>query len=107
MKAFLGVHDKTGIVDFGRALLALGWNLVATTGTQLCLARAGVLAAHFSELTGTGDLLGGRVKTLHPAIHGGLLYRRGVAQDEAEVERYGLVPIDLVAGNFYPFEKVV
>jgi len=106
MRAFLGVYDKTRISEFARALQQLGWDLIATSGTQRVLAKVGIESTHFSEWTGHAELLGGRVKTLHPAIHGGLLYRRGVPQDEAEIEQYGCVPIDLVAAGFYPFDQL-
>ena len=106
MRAFLGVYDKTGIAEFARGLLELGWDLVATSGTQRVLAEAGVNSAHFSAITGHAEILGGRVKTLHPAIHGGLLYRRGVPQDEVDIAKYGCVPIDLVAASFYPFADI-
>lgn len=107
MRAFLGVHDKRGIVEFARGLRQLGWTLVSTTGTQRVLADAGVESGHFSEITGSAEVLGGRVKTLHPAIHGGLMYRRGVARDEEEIRQIeGCLPIDLMAASFYPFREV-
>jgi phosphoribosylaminoimidazolecarboxamide formyltransferase/IMP cyclohydrolase len=106
MRAFLGVYDKTGIIEFARGLQELGWDLVSTTGTQRVLMGAGIRSGHFADLTGTAEILGGRVKTLHPAIHGGLLYRRGLPQDEAEVREHGCVPIDLVAASFYPFGEI-
>lgn len=103
MRAFLATYDKTGVTELGRGLAELGWSLVATTGTKRALEEAGLAAAHVSELTGLPDLFDGRVKTFHPSVFGGLLYRRGHAGDEAEVARRGIPSIDLVAVDVTPF----
>ena len=107
MRAILSVYDKSGIVDFARGLHDLGWELFSTGGTLRALQGAGVAATAISELTGSPEMLDGRVKTLHPMVHGGLLYRRGHPQDEAEVAEHGIPAIDLVAGNLYPFADTV
>ncbi len=107
MRAILSVYDKTGIAEFARGLHGLGWELFSTGGTLRALREAGVAAAAVSELTGSPELLDGRVKTLHPMVHGGLLYRRGHPQDEADVAEHGIPAIDLVAGNLYPFADTV
>jgi phosphoribosylaminoimidazolecarboxamide formyltransferase/IMP cyclohydrolase len=107
MRAILAVYDKRGVAEFGRGLHDLGWELVATGGTARALREAELPVTEVAELTGSPEMLGGRVKTLHPKVHGGLLYRRGLAEDEAEVERYEIPAIDLVACNLYPFVKTV
>jgi phosphoribosylaminoimidazolecarboxamide formyltransferase/IMP cyclohydrolase len=106
-RAILAVYDKTGIVDLARGLHDLGWELVGTGGTARTVAEAGLPITQVADLTGSPEMLGGRVKTLHPKIHGGILYRRGLAEDEAEVARYEVPSIDLVAGNLYPFIDTV
>ena len=103
----LAVYDKTGIVELGRGLHELGWELVATGGTARTLRDGGLPVVEVADLTGSPEMLGGRVKTLHPKVHGGILYRRGHAEDEAEVARYEVPAIDLVAGNLYPFVQTV
>lgn len=107
MRAILAVYDKRDIVDFARGLHDLGWELVGTGGTARTVAEAGLPITEVADLTGSPEMLGGRVKTLHPAVHGGILYRRGHAEDEAEVEQYDVPAIDLVAGNLYPFIETV
>jgi len=107
MRAILSVYDKSGIVEFARGLHDLGWELLSTGGTLRALHDAGVAASAISDLTGTPEMLDGRVKTLHPMVHGGLLYRRGHPQDEADVAEHGIAAIDLVAGNLYPFADTV
>ena len=103
-RALISVFDKTGIVEFGKALAALGIELVSTGGTAKLLRDAGVAVRDVSELTGWPEMLGGRVKTLHPKVHGGILYRRGEAGDQQTVAEHGIAPIDLVVVNLYPFE---
>ena len=103
-RALISVYDKTGAVDFARALAALGIEIVSTGGTARLLRDAGISVRDVSELTGWPEMLGGRVKTLHPKVHGGLLYRRGLAADREEARQHGIAPIDLVAVNLYPFE---
>ena len=103
-RALISVYDKTGAADFARALAALGIEIISTGGTARLLREAGLAVRDVAELTGWPEMLGGRVKTLHPKVHGGLLYRRGVAADREEAQRHGIVPIDLVVVNLYPFE---
>jgi phosphoribosylaminoimidazolecarboxamide formyltransferase/IMP cyclohydrolase len=103
-RALLSVYDKTGIVELGRRLEALGIEILSTGGTAKLLRESGVMARDVSELTGWPEMLGGRVKTLHPKIHGGLLFRRKHPGDVQEVVKHGIAPIDLVVVNLYPFE---
>jgi phosphoribosylaminoimidazolecarboxamide formyltransferase/IMP cyclohydrolase len=105
-KALLSVFDKTGLVDFARGLVALGWDLLASGGTARLLAQNQIPVTEVAEYTGSPEILDGRVKTLHPAIHGGLLARDRAA-DRAELDRQGWQIIDLVAVNLYPFEATV
>ncbi len=105
-RALLSVSDKTGLVDFGRGLAELGWELVSTGGTARTLREAGLEVMEVAELTGFPEILGGRVKTLHPAVHGGILARR-TPEHLAELEAHGIAPIDLVVVNLYPFEATV
>jgi phosphoribosylaminoimidazolecarboxamide formyltransferase / IMP cyclohydrolase len=105
-KAILSVHDKTGLVDFARGLSALGWTLLASGGTAKLLRQNQLPVTEVAEYTGSPEILGGRVKTLHPAIHGGLL-ARSTSADLAELERLGWDYIDLVAVNLYPFEQTI
>jgi phosphoribosylaminoimidazolecarboxamide formyltransferase/IMP cyclohydrolase len=107
MRAILAPYDKTGLVEFARGLRELGWELLATGGTERALREAGLEVTPVADFTGSPEMLEGRVKTLHPRIHGGLLYRRGHAGDEAEVAAHGLDSIDLLAGNLYPFVETV
>ena len=102
-RALLSVSDKTGIVDFAAALARRGIELISTGGTAQALAAAGLAVREVASVTGMPELLDGRVKTLHPAIHGGLLARRDRAGHLAELARHGLAPIDLLACNLYPF----
>lgn len=105
-RALLSVSDKSGLVDFARRLAALRIELVSTGGTAQALRAAGLPVRDVAELTGWPEMLGGRVKTLHPAIHGGILFRRDNAADATEAERHHLAPIDLVVVNLYPFGRV-
>ncbi|MGH7045941.1 MAG: bifunctional phosphoribosylaminoimidazolecarboxamide formyltransferase/IMP cyclohydrolase [Stellaceae bacterium] len=106
-RALLSVSDKTGIVDFAAALAARGIELISTGGTAQALAAAGLAVREVATVTGMPELLDGRVKTLHPAIHGGLLARRDRAGHLAELAQHGLAPIDLLACNLYPFAATV
>lgn len=106
-RALLSVSDKTGIAEFGRALAARGWEVLSTGGTARALAAAGVPVTEVSVVTGHPEMMDGRVKTLHPAIHAGLLARRDRPDDMAEIARQGYAPIDLVAVNLYPFRETV
>jgi phosphoribosylaminoimidazolecarboxamide formyltransferase / IMP cyclohydrolase len=105
-RALLSVSDKNGLIDFARALTELGYELVATGGTHRALAEAGLPVRAVAELTGAPEILGGRVKTLHPAIHGALLALPTAAHD-AELAQHGIGRIDLVAVNLYPFRETV
>ncbi|MEA2647325.1 MAG: phosphoribosylaminoimidazolecarboxamide formyltransferase / cyclohydrolase [Chloroflexota bacterium] len=107
MKAILSVYDKAGLVDFARGLADLGYELYSTGGTRRELEQAGLQVAGVSELTGFPEIMDGRVKTLHPGVHAGILANRDVAAHMAQLEEQGLSPIDLVAVNLYPFEATV
>ena len=104
--AILSVHDKTGLVEFAKGLAELGWTLLASGGTAKLLRERNLLVTEVAEYTKSPELLGGRVKTLHPAIHGGLL-ARPTAEDRQQLLDHGWDYIDLVAVNLYPFEETV
>jgi phosphoribosylaminoimidazolecarboxamide formyltransferase/IMP cyclohydrolase len=101
----LSVTDKTGLVDFAQVLASFDVELISTGGTARALRQAGLAVKDISDLTGFPEMLDGRVKTLHPLVHGGLLYIRGNAEHEAAVAAYGIQPIDMVVVNLYAFEK--
>jgi phosphoribosylaminoimidazolecarboxamide formyltransferase / IMP cyclohydrolase len=105
--ALLSVSDKTGIVDFAKSLHALGITLLSTGGTAKLLADAGLPVTEVAELTGFPEMLDGRVKTLHPKVHGGLLARRDVPAHMAALAAHGIATIDLLVVNLYPFEATV
>lgn len=105
-RALFSVYDKTGLVDFARRLDAAGVQLIASGGTARALADAGLAVSQVEELTGFPEILGGRVKTLHPAIHGGILARR-TDEHLAELSAHSLEPIDFVVVNLYPFQQTV
>lgn len=107
MRALLSVSNKDGIVDFGRELIGLGYELISTGGTYQALDTAGLDVLQVSEVTGSPEMLDGRVKTLHPKIHGGILARRDIESHRQQMEEFGIVGIDLVAVNLYPFEATV
>ena len=104
-RALLSVSDKTGIVDLGRGLVARGFELVSTGGTATALADAGLPVTSVSDVTGFPEMMDGRVKTLHPALHGGILARRDRPDDLAALARHGLGLVDVVVVNLYPFVK--
>jgi phosphoribosylaminoimidazolecarboxamide formyltransferase/IMP cyclohydrolase len=104
-RALVSVSDKTGLEEFARGLAGLGVTLVSTGGTAAALREAGLEVTSVESVTGQPEILGGRVKTLHPAIHGGILARPGVPEDAAELERAGIEQFDLVVVNLYPFEE--
>ena len=106
-RALLSVSDKTGIADFAKALAAQGVEILSTGGTARALREAGLEVTDVSELTGQEEILGGRVKTLHPRLHAALLARRSDPEHMAVLEREGIEPIDLVCVNLYPFEQTV
>ena len=105
-RAVISVYDKTGLSEFARRLAGAGVEIVSTGGTARYLREEGIKVRDVAELTGWPEMLGGRVKTLHPKIHGGILYRRGKKQDQAEAESHEIAPIDLVVVNLYPFSAV-
>ena len=102
-RALLSAYDKTGMVELGTALVDLGWELVSSGGTAKVLAEAGLPVIPSTEITGFPEMLGHRVVTLHPAVHGGILADRDDPSHVADMDTYGIVPIDLVAVNLYPF----
>lgn len=104
-RALLSVSDKTGLVDFAKDLHRLGVELISTGGTSKALAQAGLPVKDVSEVTGFPEIMDGRVKTLHPAIHGGLLAVRNDPEHEAAMKEHGITGIDLVVVNLYPFEE--
>jgi len=106
-RALISVSDKTGVADFAKSLAALGIELLSTGGTASALREAGLEVTDVSEFTGQEEILGGRVKTLHPRLHAALLARRDDAEHMATLEREGIEPIDLVCVNLYPFEQTV
>jgi phosphoribosylaminoimidazolecarboxamide formyltransferase/IMP cyclohydrolase len=106
-RALLSVHDKSNLLDFARGLAALSVELVSTGGTRKALAEAGLAVRDVSDLTGFPEMLDGRVKTLHPKVHGGILHVRDNADHAATVAKHGIEPIDLVVVNLYPFEATV
>jgi phosphoribosylaminoimidazolecarboxamide formyltransferase/IMP cyclohydrolase len=106
-RALLSVSDKAGLVALAQGLAAHGVALVSTGNSAGMLREAGLAVAEVAEVTGSPEMLGGRVKTLHPGIHGGILGKRGDPGHLAEMERHGIAPIDLVVVNLYPFEATV
>jgi len=106
-RALLSVSDKTGIQDFARGLVERGWELLSTGGTARAIRESGLPALEVAEITGHPEMMEGRVKTLHPAVHAGLLARRDHPDDLAALEAQGYAPIDLVAVNLYPFRETV
>jgi phosphoribosylaminoimidazolecarboxamide formyltransferase/IMP cyclohydrolase len=105
-RALLSVSDKTGLVEFARALDELGVELISTSGTARALEEAGIPFVAVEDLTGAAEMLGGRVKTLHPAVHAGILARRGHEDDMRALDEHGYRAIDLVVVNLYPFRAV-
>jgi phosphoribosylaminoimidazolecarboxamide formyltransferase/IMP cyclohydrolase len=106
-RALISVSDKTGVTDFAKTLAGLGVEILSTGGTASALREAGLEVTDVSEFTGQEEILGGRVKTLHPRLHGALLARRSDPEHMATLEREGITPIDLVCVNLYPFEQTV
>ena len=104
-RALLSVSDKTGLVDFARGLAARGFELVSTGGTARALQQAGLAVIGISDVTGFPEMMDGRVKTLHPLVHGGILARRSRADDLASAAQHGITLIDLIVVNLYPFVK--
>ena len=106
-RALISVSDKTGIVDFARELAGLGVEIISTGGTSRALKEAGIPVKAIDEITGFPEILDGRVKTLHPKVHGALLAVRDNANHTAQLEQNGIGLIDLVVVNLYPFEKTI
>ncbi len=105
--AIISVYDKTGVVEFARGLADLGWRVLSTGGTARALREAGLEVTDVSEITGFPEMMDGRVKTLHPVVHAGLLAVRDNAEHMAQMEARGIELIDLVAVNLYPFEATI
>ena len=106
-RALISVSDKTGLAKFARELVALGVEIISTGGTAKLLQKEGVRSTEISAYTGFPEILDGRVKTLHPKVHGGLLYVRDNPDHAAQAAQHGILPIDLVVVNLYPFEKTI
>src|SRR6478735_12473629 len=106
-RALISVSDKTGLTDFARALSSHGIELISTGGTAKAIADAGLKVRDVSDLTGFPETMDGRVKTLHPKVHGGLLAIRDDAAHAASMKDHGIAPIDLLVVNLYPFEATV
>ncbi len=106
-RALLSVSDKTGLVEFAKALAGFGVELISTGGTRKALADAGLKVLDISEITGFPEMLDGRVKTLHPRVHGGILHIRGNTEHETTIKEHKIVPIDMVVCNLYPFEATL
>jgi phosphoribosylaminoimidazolecarboxamide formyltransferase/IMP cyclohydrolase len=106
-RALMSVYDKTGLIPFARALRKQKIEILSTGGTLKALRDAAIPARSVSEFTGFPEILEGRVKTLHPKIHGGLLFRRNRAGDRREAKKHGILPIDMVVVNLYPFGDVI
>lgn len=107
MKAIISVSDKTGVVEFAQALQALGWEIISTSGSLKALEAGGVRVTAVSEVTGFPEICDGRVKTLHPRIHGGLLARRDKPSHMKALAENGIEPVDLVCVNLYPFKQTI
>ena len=107
MRALISVSNKRGVAEFAGGLASLGYEILSTGNTQRALAEAGVLATPISDVTGFPEILDGRVKTLHPAVHGGILAQRNRASHLQQLEAHGITPIDLVVSNLYPFATTV
>lgn len=102
-RALISVYDKSGLADFAAQLSKMGIEIISTGGTARFLRDAGIAVRDVAELTGSPEMLGGRVKTLHPKVHGGILFRRGNADDRKQTAAHGITPIDMVVVNLYPF----
>ncbi|MCY4257902.1 MAG: bifunctional phosphoribosylaminoimidazolecarboxamide formyltransferase/IMP cyclohydrolase [bacterium] len=102
-RALVSVYDKTGVVDLARRLLALGWEIISSGGTAAALAQAQIAVTAVEDITGAPEMLGGRVKTIHPLIHGGLLADLSNPEHTKDLAEFAIVPIDLVVCNLYPF----
>ncbi len=106
-RAIISVSDKKGVVDFAKELNSMGIEIISTGGTAKTLKESGIPVKDVSEYTGSPEMLGGRVKTLHPKIHGGILSRRDNPKDMEEIKKHGIGLIDMVVVNLYPFEETI
>ena len=106
-RALISVFDKSGLLELAKELAARGVEILSTGGTAKALQAAGIATVEVSKFTGSPEILEGRVKTLHPKIHGGLLYLRGNEEHEEQAKAHGIKPIDMVVVNLYPFEATV
>ncbi len=106
-RAIISVSDKTGAIEFAKGLVSIGVEILSTGGTAKTLRDAGIPVVEVSDYTGFPEMLDGRLKTLHPKIHGGLLSRRNNPKDMEDIKKHGIGTIDLVAVNLYPFEKTI
>lgn len=106
-RALVSVSDKTGVIEFVKALKEMGVEIISTGGTAKALSEAGIDVSGISEVTGFPEMMEGRVKTLHPAVHGGLLADRSKPDHMRQLEEQGITPIDLVAVNLYPFARTI
>ena len=104
--ALVSVSDKSGVLEFARGLAALGFRILSTGGTASLLSRHGVAVTEVADYTGFPEILDGRVKTLNPRIHAGLLARRDLPEHMAALAQHGIDPIDLLVVNLYPFEQM-
>ena len=107
MRALVSVSDKRGVVEFATALKSMGWEIIATGGTMKALLDAGLEVTNISDVTGFPEICEGRVKTLHPKVHGGLLGRRDKEDHMAQLKENGIETIDMVCVNLYPFEATI
>ena len=106
-RALISVSDKSGVVDLARKLHELGFEILSTGGTKRALEEAGLPVTGISEVTGFPEILGGRVKTLHPKVHGGLLARLDLAEHQRDLQGNGILPIQIVCVNLYPFQETI
>ncbi|MDE7381240.1 MAG: bifunctional phosphoribosylaminoimidazolecarboxamide formyltransferase/IMP cyclohydrolase, partial [Muribaculaceae bacterium] len=107
MRALISVSDKRGIIEFASSLKSFGWEIIATGGTMTALRNAGIEVTNISDVTGFPEICDGRVKTLHPKVHGALLGRRDLEDHRKQMAENGIEPIDLVCVNLYPFEATI
>ena len=107
MRALISVSDKTGVVEFAGALKQLGWEVIATGGTMKLLRDSGIDVTNISDVTGFPEICDGRVKTLHPKVHGGLLARRDMPSHIEALRENGIEFIDMVCVNLYPFRQTI
>ena len=106
-RAIISVSNKKGIVDFAKELSLMGVEILSTGGTAKVLGDAGITVIEVSDYTGFPEMLDGRLKTLHPMIHGGLLSRRDNTKDMEDIQKHNIKPIDMVVVNLYPFEETI